>query len=321
MKLSQIYELAVDNAVKIDPRGPAEIKRLLSLKKKEYDDLPKDQKYKFDPDELWNPYPDTRIQFMVEPEKDIKTMLVGIDCETPELLLADQLNQRGQKIDLVLGHHPAGKAFADLHNVMDMLDEIYAAAGVPIHIAQNINLGRVSEVGRSVHAFNSFRAVDAGKLLNLNFATFHTATDNLVFNYLQNLFIRQKPKLVADVLDILEKIPEYRQAAIRKTGPALINGRKENFAGRVHVDMTGGTSPGKEAYQELSRAGVSTVIGMHMTEDSIKMAKKNHLNVVIAGHISSDSLGLNLFVDELAKKIKGLDIIPCSGFIRVSRLK
>jgi len=38
---------------------------------------------------------------------------------------------------------------------------------------------------------------------------------------------------------------------------------------------------------------------------------------VIAGHISSDSLGVNLLLDELEKK--GIEIIPCSGLIRISR--
>jgi len=39
--------------------------------------------------------------------------------------------------------------------------------------------------------------------------------------------------------------------------------------------------------------------------------------VVIAGHISSDSLGVNQFLDELEKR--SIEIIPCSGLIRVSR--
>ncbi|KKR97364.1 MAG: hypothetical protein UU49_C0033G0007, partial [Candidatus Magasanikbacteria bacterium GW2011_GWC2_41_17] len=48
-------------------------------------------------------------------------------------------------------------------------------------------------------------------------------------------------------------------------------------------------------------------------------AKGAFLNIIIAGHIASDSLGLNLFLDELEKK--GIKIIPCSGLIRVSRVK
>jgi len=33
--------------------------------------------------------------------------------------------------------------------------------------------------------------------------------------------------------------------------------------------------------------------------------------------MSSDSLGVNLFLDELEKQ--GIEIVPCSGFTRVSR--
>jgi hypothetical protein len=64
---------------------------------------------------------------------------------------------------------------------------------------------------------------------------------------------------------------------------------------------------------------VGTVIAMHQSEEHKKEAEKAHINVVIAGHISSDSVGMNLFLDELEKK--GIEIIPCSGLIRVSRVK
>ena len=33
---------------------------------------------------------------------------------------------------------------------------------------------------------------------------------------------------------------------------------------------------------------------MHISEEHRKEAEKSHLNVVVAGHISSDNLGLNL---------------------------
>jgi len=39
---------------------------------------------------------------------------------------------------------------------------------------------------------------------------------------------------------------------------------------------------------------------------------------VIAGHIASDSLGLNLLLDEIEKSGK-LNVIPASGFVRISR--
>ncbi|MGD0576954.1 MAG: NGG1p interacting factor NIF3, partial [Candidatus Staskawiczbacteria bacterium] len=43
-----------------------------------------------------------------------------------------------------------------------------------------------------------------------------------------------------------------------------------------------------------------------------------NVNIVIAGHMSSDSLGVNLFMDELEKQ--GIEIVPCSGFTRFSRV-
>jgi hypothetical protein len=39
----------------------------------------------------------------------------------------------------------------------------------------------------------------------------------------------------------------------------------------------------------------------------------------VAGHISSDSLGMNIFLDELEKR--GIEIIPLGGLTRFSRVK
>ena len=71
-------------------------------------------------------------------------------------------------------------------------------------------------------------------------------------------------------------------------------------------------------YEKLSQAGVGTIIGMHMSEDHKKQAEKHHINAIIAGHISSDSLGMNLLLDELEKQ--GIEIVACSGLMRVSRI-
>jgi putative NIF3 family GTP cyclohydrolase 1 type 2 len=55
-----------------------------------------------------------------------------------------------------------------------------------------------------------------------------------------------------------------------------------------------------------------------MSEDMRKRAEGAKVNVVVAGHIASDSLGLNLFLDELERS--NIEIIACSGFIRVKRV-
>ena len=79
------------------------------------------------------------------------------------------------------------------------------------------------------------------------------------------------------------------------------------------------TSQSQDIYEKLSQAGIGTIIGMHISEEHRKEAEKAHINVIIAGHIPSDSLGVNLFLDTLVKK--GIQVIPCSGLIRVRRIR
>jgi hypothetical protein len=56
-----------------------------------------------------------------------------------------------------------------------------------------------------------------------------------------------------------------------------------------------------------------------MKDESINKSSEQSLNVIITGHMSSDSLGMNLWLDELEKK--GVEVIPCGGLIRVKRFK
>ena len=43
--------------------------------------------------------------------------------------------------------------------------------------------------------------------------------------------------------------------------------------------------------------GAEAGVEKHRREEHRKEAEKNHLNIVIAGHISSDNLGMNLLID------------------------
>jgi putative NIF3 family GTP cyclohydrolase 1 type 2 len=87
--------------------------------------------------------------------------------------------------------------------------------------------------------------------------------------------------------------------------------------GRVAVKFAGGTAAPKEMYEQLARSGIGTVVCMHLPESHIEEARKNHVNVVVASHMASDSLGINLLADKFEDL--GLSIIPCSGYIRVER--
>jgi len=157
-------------------------------------------------------------------------------------------------------------------------------------------------------------------LLKLDFICTHTVADNLGADFLVKLFKKKRLETVDDILKTLREIPEYQEAVKINAGPKLFVGNPENSCGKIAVtEFTGGTSGSKEIYEKIAQAGIGTIIGMHMGEEHRKEAEKYHVNVVIAGHMASDSLGMNLFLDELEKK--GVKITTCSGLIRVKRYK
>lgn len=311
MKIKQVYDLAIKMGIDSDLRGKERVADYLNRFKKKYKDLDKNKKEKFDLEQLTNPYSDSRI--LNNTGREIKKVMVGIDMDGTELILAKQMGA-----DLVLTHHPQGVALAGLHSVMDLQSQVLADLGVPINVAEQILKPRISEVGRSVHPANHNRAVDTAKLLDIDYMCIHTPADNLGANFIIEQFKKIKCEYVEDVLKVLEEIPEYKEANKLKTGPRLFTGAPENRCGKIVVtEFTGGTSGAKEIYEKMSQAGIGTIIGMHMSETHRKEAEKFHLNVVIAGHIASDSIGMNLLLDQLEKQ--GMEIIPTSGLIRNRR--
>ena len=317
MKLGSLYEFVVKKGMENDPRGRRRLKEALAGKRREYNALKGKDKATFDRECLKNPYADTRILYG-DPAVEIKTVLVGIDMEAPEILLTDRLNSKGEEVDLVIAHHPEGTAWAGFYDVMYMQQDILEKFGIPLEVGKDLLKERVGEVERAVMPANHTRSVDAARLLDIPFMCVHTPADNHVATYLQRLFDTKRPKRLANVLDMLKAIPEYTDAMEKKAGPRILIGDPKKEAGRIFVDMTGGTEGSRKVFARLSQAGVGTIVAMHLDERHFKIAKGEHINVVIAGHIASDTLGLNLLFDSLVER-EDLKIIPCSGFVRVKR--
>src|SRR3990167_6847544 len=314
MTTQQIFDLAIKMGIKADLRGLEKVKKYLARLNKKYEAMSAAEKKDFDAEKLSNPFSDTRV--LVDTERNaVKKILAGIDMKGSELLLADKLG-----IDLVIGPHPEGKALADLSGVMDLHAEVLAQYGVPINIAESVIRPRISEVSRGISPINHNRDVDLARMLKLDYMCVHTAADNLGASFMVGVLDKSQPETVGEVMEMLREIPEYREAIKYGAGPKILVGSPDSSCGRIAVtEFTGGTSGSKDMYEKMAQAGIGTIIGMHMSEDHRKEAEKSHVNVVIAGHMSSDSLGMNLFLDELEKR--EIEIIPCSGLIRVSRVK
>ncbi len=319
MKIKEIFDLAIQIGIDNDPRGRKKIEKILKKRQEEFDELPKKKQKEYDLEKLSNPYSDSGIHFG-DAKKEIKTVLVGIDIGAEEILLAKELERQGRKIDLVIGHHPEGKALTNLHEVMDIQTEVLERAGVPATIAEKILEPRIAEVSRAIAPINHYKPVDAARLLDVPFLNVHTPADNSVWNFVDQAMAKKKPETVGEVLEVLKEIPEYAEAVRLNAGPVIFSGSEHSRAGKIITSgMTGGTGGSEKIFEKMSQYGIGTEIGMHLNEKHLDEAKKHYINVVIAGHMASDSLGLNIIMDELEKK--GVEIIPCSGFIRHSRVK
>jgi hypothetical protein len=317
MKLRDIYEAAYRAGIAADPRGRDGVARVLKRAQKEFDDLPEGKRWEFDEETLVNPYADTRI-LTGDPDRDISKMLVGIDLEVGEVMLADALRAKGNAVDLLLAHHPEGRAAARLEEVMGVQADVWRKFGVSIAYGDAVMSDRMGEIMRAIHPGNLERAITAARLLDLPFMCCHTPADNNVNKFVQGRCDELgDDSTVDELLEMLKEIPEYREAVLQGAGPVLFEGDLHRRTGKIMVDMTGGTSGPVDSISKLAAAGVGTIVGMHMGEDHRKKAKDEHMNVVIAGHVSSDSLGMNLIIDQYERE--GVDVIACSGFTRVSR--
>ena len=142
MTIQEIYNLAIKMGIESDFREEKEIKKILERLKEKYDKINEQEKQELDIERLKNPYTDTRILFG-DSKKQVKKVLIGIDIDGEELLLADKWGD----IDLIISHHPRGKALAGLDDVMQLQIDVLAQYGVPINIAEKLLKKRMAEAG------------------------------------------------------------------------------------------------------------------------------------------------------------------------------
>jgi len=317
MKLNKFFDEMVKKGIEADPRGKKEIEALLQKRQNDYKKLTGKDKEFHDKDSLTNPFSDSRILYG-DKNAEIKSIIVGIDVEGPELLLVDRLKDKGIDIDLAIGHHPEGRAYAHFYEVMDIQADVFRSKGISLSCSDNLLKKRKSEVERRVSAANHQRPVDIAKLLDVNFMCMHTPADNQACQYIENLMKKKKPKTLGDVVDTLLDVPEYKDAALNNNPPKIFVGDRSCRVSNIHIEFTGGTEGPEEIYQKLASAGVDTIIAMHQSESHVKKCREANINVVVASHIASDNIGVNIMLDHLLSKGK-FKVYECSGFKRISR--
>lgn len=316
MKISEAYKLAIKIGMENDPRGKAAAEKDLAEAKKAFGKLSAKEKEFHDGERLWNPYADSRFSWG-DGDAEAERFLWGIDIGTGEMVLADRLRERGEKVSAVVGHHPLGLAKTPFPEVMWMQADMYHAAGIPINISEGLMGKRMDEVLRAVLGSNHNQSVDAARLLGMPLMNIHTPADNCVQKFFEDMVSEKNPERLSDIVDALMEVPECKVAAKCNSPPKIIAGSAKNRAGKIMVKMTGGTSGPKEIYEKMAQCGVGTAIGMHFPESHVEEAKKYDINLVVSGHMASDSIGMNVIADAWEKK--GIEVTPFSGYIRISR--
>lgn len=319
MKLKQLYKRTIEIGIEADPRDRKYIDKLLKKhaeKAKKVDG--KDKKY-FDEERTWNPYSDSRILHGTGDE-DVKRIMVGIDIEVPELLLADRLREKGETIDCVMIHHPEGRALADLEKVMPLQCDVYHAAGVPVNVSEKLLAPRMDRIWRAIHADNFLRVVRTAELLGIPAFTCHTVTDNLVWRFMEKHVVQKKWDDLGEIVNALHDMEEYDYYAKQGSPAIIVNGSSSSRPGKVvATEFTGGTNGPEELIEAQAHAGVGTILAMHFTEKEVELGKKHHINLIQCNHMAADALGINLLLDKIAKEEKKLDVLAVSGFVRVKR--
>ena len=245
--------------------------------------------------------------------KEVKRVLAGIDMDTTMLMLAKQLG-----FDCVAQHHPAGimnPGGTDLF-CRDHMKKLMEC-GVPINQAQRLANESRTKRNHAVHSRNRTQMHDVAKLLDISDVAYHTPADRLAERTVQQkmdaLSERNPRCTVQDVIDELMSIREYAEA-LENQQPEVWVGSKDSFAGKIYVEMYGVGAPTLEEYNACSDAGVGTFISMHATPDVVEgMKKHNKSNLIIAGHMASDSLGFNQILD--AWEAKGIEVVRISGIV------
>ena len=245
--------------------------------------------------------------------KEVKRVLAGIDMDTTMLMLAKQLG-----FDCVAQHHPAGimnPGGTDLF-CRDHMKKLMECGG-PINEAQRLANDSRTKRNHAVHARNRTQMRDVAKLLDISDVAYHTPADMLAERTVQKkmdaLSDRNPQCTVQDVIDELMTIREYKEA-LEGQQPEVWVGSKDSFAGKIYVEMYGVGAPTLDEYIACSNAGVGTFIGMHATPEVVEGLKKhNKSNLIIAGHMASDSLGFNQILD--AWEAKGIEVVRISGIV------
>lgn len=245
------------------------------------------------------------------PGTAIRSVLIGIDIGAHEVTLSKESG-----FDLALSHHPmGGSAFVDFHRVLERHVDQLEAAGVPRGEAADAVSDLVEEMRIRRRSLNYDHAPSIARLLDIAYMNIHTPLDEIGRRRMAQAAAALSPvDTVADlVAHFQETIGEFANAL---TPIEVLLGAPGQPLGRIAVSHGAGTNGGYRVAKAYFDHGVDTVVYIHCAPAEVRRLRKEFPEgkaLVVTGHIASDSVGINPFIDAL--RGKGLRVTAISGIV------
>ena len=247
----------------------------------------------------------------MNPARSVKQVLVGVDVGPAELLLARDLG-----VDLAIAHHPmGGQAKLRFHEVLWRHVDQMIGRGVPAETARQI-VGPWAEQQRIEASMrNVDHAPSVARLLELGYMNIHTPLDEIGRRRMAEAVSAAGTEISGEALAeyLTDQFGEFRNAA---TKIEVRLGDPKRRIGQTMVSHGAGTNGGYRVAKAYFDHGIDTLIYIHCSPADVAQLKERYSDrktLIVTGHIASDSLGINPFVQALAQR--GLNVRTFSGIV------
>jgi putative NIF3 family GTP cyclohydrolase 1 type 2 len=241
---------------------------------------------------------------------NLQKVMFGIDIGPAELLLAREL-----ECDAVIAHHPAGgESTLRFPEVLHKQIEFMVAHGVDEAAARAAAQPLITRASLGAHAANHDRTPSFARYIRMPFLNLHLPPDEVgrrimvetVEDHVVNL---DRAPVVQDAIDALMTLSEFRRAPTRIMVPV---GAVDRPLGRLAVVHGAGTNGGARIATAYFDAGVGTVLYIHCAgPDVAQLQEQSGGNLIVSGHIASDLIGINRYVETIEER--GVEVVRISG--------
>ncbi|MBI3841211.1 MAG: hypothetical protein HY297_04565 [Thaumarchaeota archaeon] len=229
------------------------------------------------------------------PGRGVKRALFSLDAGASELILAKDMGY-----DLLIAHHPVGPARLTFSKVVGRHVEFMLEKNVPRKTAERATEELTTRIEVRAHPSNYLHEVDVAKRLKMPFMNIHLPIDQITRDFLIERIKSAKAKTVGGLVRALGELPEFERA---KTKIELRMGRLDQQLGNWVLVFAAGTNGGYPVARAYFESGVDTVVYLHIDYDELAKLKRDCKgNLIVLGHVAGDSIGINMFLQELGKR-------------------